>query len=504
MAYTFPSFSSLFKKPTSLFGSPTVPRTGSQTTTPTQTLKIGSAVPSAPTYNSQNIPLLSQQYPAISPITGKVVSPVIPNLQPPRPQGPIPSFATPAPVSSATSYGPAPVAPRINQGAPSGAGSIVSPPGTTAPPPAQTEQQQQPQPEPDKGPAPLTDSEKAVTEAERLYQESLNVSPDELSTQEDLDKLIEATKTAYRNTSNQPIALEFITGQLKSIEDRAIGLAEPLERKLARLQAKRTSAVEANKYALDRSDKRLTDAKSQREKDELAKKGTEVGGRIVRYNPATGKYETIYTPPEKPEKRSTSIEEFGDGKWLVDTQTGEKIKFLGTGPISASDRKSADSEKLANESRLSQAKESLDSITQLEDAPGLSSAVGASWSKFWRAATPFGEDPFSGTSRADFLSLLDQTKARLSFDNLQKLRGLGAMSDKEFSNIQAASAALKPTMSEAEFKNQLNIIKTNLQSTINTISSGGGSSTTNDTSEEYEVNGVIYTKGADGQYYPKQ
>ena len=121
---------------------------------------------------------------------------------------------------------------------------------------------------------------KALGLAESAYQRSLQISPEELSTQEDLDKLIESTKTAYRNTSGQAIPMEFITGQLRSIEQRATGLAEPLERKLSRLQAARTSSLEASKFALERADKSI-----QSEKDA----SKPVAGTSF-YDPRTGKF----------------------------------------------------------------------------------------------------------------------------------------------------------------------------------------------------------------------
>jgi len=57
---------------------------------------------------------------------------------------------------------------------------------------------------------------KALDLATKAYEASLKISPEELSTQEDIDKLIEATKAGYRATSDQPTPMDFITGQLAS------------------------------------------------------------------------------------------------------------------------------------------------------------------------------------------------------------------------------------------------------------------------------------------------
>jgi len=91
--------------------------------------------------------------------------------------------------------------------------------------------------------------------AESAYQRSLQISPEELSTQADLDKLIEATRKSFADIEDKTIPLQFVTGQLASVERRALNLAEPLERKLARMQAARTSSAEASKFALERADR---------------------------------------------------------------------------------------------------------------------------------------------------------------------------------------------------------------------------------------------------------
>ena len=97
-------------------------------------------------------------------------------------------------------------------------------------------------------------AEKTVTSAEKTYQDSLKISPEELSTQEDLDKLIESAKKGFQDVKGQAIPMEFITGQLKATEERANLLKEPLDKKLARLQAQRLSSQEASKFALERAD----------------------------------------------------------------------------------------------------------------------------------------------------------------------------------------------------------------------------------------------------------
>ena len=98
-------------------------------------------------------------------------------------------------------------------------------------------------------------TDKAMKDAEKAVEEANKLTPEELSTQEELDRLQESTKQAYRNARGETIPMEFITGKLKALEERALGLAEPLEKKLSRLQAKRVAGLESSKFALKRLDK---------------------------------------------------------------------------------------------------------------------------------------------------------------------------------------------------------------------------------------------------------
>lgn len=101
-----------------------------------------------------------------------------------------------------------------------------------------------------------------VTAAQTAYQQSLMPTTEETGTQSELENLMSSFRTAYQNTAGQAIPLDFIVGQQKSLEQRNLTLAEPLSSKLARLQAMRTSAMEASKFALERADVALSEAKT--------------------------------------------------------------------------------------------------------------------------------------------------------------------------------------------------------------------------------------------------
>lgn len=100
-----------------------------------------------------------------------------------------------------------------------------------------------------------------VANAEKAYTTSMQMTPEEEAAQAEIDRLQTSFRTGYQGIEDQTIPMEFITGQQTSLEKRALNLAEPLSAKLARLQAKRTSATEASKFALERADKAVEAAK---------------------------------------------------------------------------------------------------------------------------------------------------------------------------------------------------------------------------------------------------
>ena len=281
------------------------------------------------------------------PTQATTAPPAIPQATPPMVPQPTP---TPAPVPATPPaqpnmedfvlkhYGPTVYQQTFGKAAP---GATPAVPGATLPTPpvtAPTEAPATPQGQPTEPTAPPVPSatEKAQADAEVLYQKSLAISPEALSTQEDLDKLIEATKKGYLDVEGKPIAMGAISGQAGLIERRALAMAEPLERKLARLQAARTASLEASKFALERTDKRVEaerkaaeeSAKVERERIETERKApSTLGGGEMQWNPDIKKWEpTGYTKPEK-ETYPTSWEEWSlagglkgtgmpYGKWL--------------------------------------------------------------------------------------------------------------------------------------------------------------------------------------------
>lgn len=119
--------------------------------------------------------------------------------------------------------------------------------------------------------------------------------------------------------------------------------------------------------------------------------------------------------------------------------------------------------------------DALEAVNGLISDPNLSRAIGKSGF--------FNFIP--GSKGADFQAKLDRVKSLITLPQLEKLKGLGAMSDREFKTLSDAAAALNPKMSETEFKAELQRVQKALESTrVNLeakqfLGSPGGSEGTN-------------------------
>jgi hypothetical protein len=94
----------------------------------------------------------------------------------------------------------------------------------------------------------------------------------------------------------------------------------------------------------------------------------------------------------------------------------------------------------------------VEGIGRLKVHPGMSGAVGMK-----DASHLFGltNTPIKGTDEANFVADFDRIKALLTLPNLQHLKGLGHMSDKEFATLQAAGTSLSRDMSDEAFAAEL-------------------------------------------------
>lgn len=272
---------------------------------------------------------------------------------------------------------------------------------------------------------------KAVSEAEAAYQKSLQISPEELSSQADIDKLIEATKKAYRSTQDQPIALEFITGELASLERRATGLAEPLERKLARLQAARTASSEASKFALERLDKKSevarTEAKDIRTEAESARRfGFEQKGR----ESTQSLQEKTFDLTQR--KFNEDVRQFG----ITSAQKNREI---------AIDEAKAAAEKAGK----TDASAMLSNVQLVNDIIGNAGAISG--------PIQTGSIPFTAGSTTK--NQYEQLKGILALDKRTLLKGSGQISDYESRVLDRAASDLGRNQTESDFKKSLQKVR---------------------------------------------
>lgn len=457
--------------------------------------------------------------PAVSGVTGGLAVPIGQSAAQSAAQVGMPAVPTGGVAGAPTYAKPAskpPVPPVMPQIAPPQAPSTISEPPQPPQAPQTTSAPAMPQVSPE--------ATKTMETAEKAYQSSMQLSPNELSTQEEIDKLIESAKSGYRAASGQAIPMEFITGQLKAIEQRATGLAEPLERKLARMQAARQVSTEASKFALERAEKKMTEEKKVGEPQTVAP-----GTSVVKFNPTTGKYESMYTAPKEAVKPASAQEyEYAVSQGYKGTfnqyqneDANRKARAGGAGTatddaavaswvglIKGGQAKitsvpaalknavaQAMGETPASSSGRNLVDDTISAITTLETTPGKTGAIGTN------LLFGFGKN-IPGSESAGYLTQLDRVKSLLTLPNLQYMKGLGAMSDREFNTIASSVAALNPNMREQQFDAELARIKSVMTETSKKLQAGAttGAGATEPPAQMKLPNGTVVTRQADGTY----
>lgn len=268
-------------------------------------------------------------------------------------------------------------------------------------------------------------------------------------------------------TANQPIAMNFITGQQKNLQEQAAAQtgalsaqAVPLQQQLAREQANRALAGQIAGLKQTNLQSQVTDLNTK-----MAPK--EVNGTLVAYNPATGKYEAQFTAPSTKAADGFTLDA---GQARYDS-TG---KLIASGPQKQLTQDEITKQQNAANAKSAASKMSVDAsnlIDELKNSPDLSSATGVN------SALP----TLPGTQKANIEAKIEQLKSLLALPQLQYLKGLGAMSDREFGTIQASIGALKNNMTDDAFKKELVKIQNSLRATYqqNQASSDTSSSTGN-------------------------
>lgn len=264
------------------------------------------------------------------------------------------------------------------------------------------------------------------------------------------------------------IPLGLVRGQQGLLEKQANIKEQTLLDRLAAASAQRQAALSAQNLNLGYATQDL--ATEQARQAEL--KPFNIGGSLVKLNPTTGQYETVYSAPETQADGFTLSE--GQSRYdangnliagsqaTVDPLKQRKAELeiakleqeLSSGGLDSLEqqKKQLELEKLYNEVKgitpqsAGQAEKAsqISSLAQeLLNSGSLGAAVGPISSRF----------PTLRGDTADFESKLNQLKSLLTLDNLKLLKG--AMSDKDLELLQSAATALNTNMSEQGFKNEL-------------------------------------------------
>lgn len=112
----------------------------------------------------------------------------------------------------------------------------------------------------------------------------------------------------------------------------------------------------------------------------------------------------------------------------------------------------------ANLQMISMARETLRRIRA--NPSGFNSAVGVpGWQRGFGVLDALGAKPLAGTQTANAHQLILTLKSQLTLPNLQFMKGLGAMSEKEFETVARAVTALDPSMDDQEAWRELDVIE---------------------------------------------
>ena len=133
--------------------------------------------------------------------------------------------------------------------------------------------------------------------------------------------------------------------------------------------------------------------------------------------------------------------------------------------IDATRADSIDTEGLESQAQeVETAQNILNVINTLENHPGFGGAVGAKG--LFSSFGGLKGEPIAGTPAAGFMALFDRLDALVRSPALEKLRGLGAMSNKELQFVTNTLTALDPDMPEADFKRELNRVRNTMQTVL--------------------------------------
>jgi hypothetical protein len=282
-------------------------------------------------------------------------------------------------------------------------------------------------------PAPTYTPPDYLKQAEENLITASKVTPEEHETQQTLANLLASKELGIADVREKPIAMPFITGQEAAIERRAAVKTLPLQSQLASLQAKRQSSLDVAKTQYDIAKTR-----------ESATKPIEVGGNLVKYNPQTSKYESVFTSPKANEVKAPTTLDTAQGimQWDSSTNSWKSTGF--TKPSSETSIKRSqemEDRELQQQQQNSQALQNINALLADDRYKSIS------------GVTQTGSIPFVGDRTA--VGLYDQLQGLLKLGIRGLIKGQGQVSDYEGRILADAASSLSRLTGEKQMKQAL-------------------------------------------------
>ena len=303
------------------------------------------------------------------------------------------------------------------------------------------------------------------------YSKNLELTPEEIENQQNINRLSASFRKAYTGEGDRPIPLEFITGRQQSLEQRSLDLAQPLQARASLLQAKRIASLDSSKFKLEQEQKKIDANKP-------------ISGTSF-YDPTTKSF--IQAP-------SGGADAFtlGAGQTRFDAAGNPIASNIGTGGAESTNDyknyqlaggeagtkmtfaewqgKTVPGEQSAYLIRT--ANQGIQSVDEL--LPQVSKNT-TGWGAFLKGKIPESE-------ARSFAAQIDTLKANITFGSLVAMReasktggALGQVSDREGQLLGAALGALDQMQSADQLRSQLNKIKSSLERWNTAVSNDGAS-----------------------------
>jgi len=286
--------------------------------------------------------------------------------------------------------------------------------------------------------------------ASKAYESSLEMTPEEIAIQEELNRLGQSTREGVFEAGQRAIPMGIITGQKKALEERGLNLQAPLSQRAALLQAKRLAALDAGKFKVEQEGKKLTAQQTAEQKaaesaESARRFGIEQEGATATRTLAEKKLAEDTRQADldyklSKEKSDEDTRRFGLEYALNQRETALKESESATKLAEkAATTKVGSTESLANYQMMNELLAS-PVLSKISGVPGVTAFL-------------------PGTKAQLAKNQYEQVKNILSLENRQKMKGSGTISDFEAKILAKASTSIGRNLSDADFQKELKKIR---------------------------------------------